>query len=709
MPSMAIKFIGKLPKINPDYLRCIYIYLVRGSEVLANTSLNEDGSFSLSLSRQTAQAGEQPLHVVVGPGGMEKHLDHMPSLQRVPVTRAHLEKAEAEFRVPMEGLKITEDVLRLWWTWCRWYCVSGNVIGPDGCPVPGAQVTAYSVGFDFWGFTKTPEVTVNADPNGHFTACFCWCTCPFCFPCWPCWPIWWDCWPWWWEFDILHVIDTLQRVNIQSNRSFAGLQTGTVLSRPVGSELIRGQGFVAARKASAEFQPDANRTAYIKNKLSNPAIREIFPWWWWCCDDPNIVFSVTQGANTIVNENPATDTRWCLEDGSTVTLVGNSQTISACSNPPVEGFAWTRVGNIPADSAHISGGYAVGTPGSDNSDLAFYAGLDIYAGFGDPTVFCYQVNAGQWTGDPSRGGTAPAASSPISANLYNYVFIYHGASLIFSGPIQMGPFNQGGLTNLYATQQARQGSGGPPPPPPGLPAFPAYSPGDLILWAYDGLTVSAEASALIGGATVGAVDLTVTAYSAALAPITLVPSGTLTLAIDETAVTTEKVTGVTAFRADGSLAPQTGTGDCPAYDVGPGGYVMINTTVSDTNGHLYEYYIDAQYGHGHEVAVASPGVRGYRLNPLLTLAPAGVCSAGDPDYACKGWIGGSDVAYFPCAPGGTQCTTSPTNGLPFSLTNLPPDCCYEFRIRFAKRVTNGYVYPSLADGDFQTISLKFSS
>ncbi len=707
MPSAVIKFTGTLAKINPDYLRCIYIYLVRGPEVLAQTSVQEDGSFSLALSRHAAlAAGGQSLQAVVGPAGMDKHLDHLPHLHRLPIKRAHLEKTETEYRIPTEGLKLSEEVLKLWWTWCRWYCVSGNVVGPDGCPVPGAQVTAYSVGLNLWGFTKTPEVTVNADQNGHFTACFCWCTCAFCFPCWPCWPIWWDCWPWWWEFDILHVIETLEQVQRQPNRAFAGLQSGAMLSRPLGAELIRGQGFVAARKAGAEFKPDASRTAYIKNKLANPTIREFFPWWWWCCDDPNIVFSVTQGATTIVDENPATDTRWCLADGSTVTLVGNSQTITACSNPPVdEGFAWTRVGNIPADPSHIAGGYAVGNPGTDTSDLAFAGGLDIYAGFGDPTVAFYQVNAGQWTGNPSRGGTAPSSASPISASLYNYVFIYHGATLTFSGPIQMGPFNQGGISNLYATQGARQNG----PTPPGLAAFPPFSPGDLILWAYDGLTVSAEASTLIGGASVGAVDLTVTAYTAALAPVTLVPSGTLTLAIDETGLTTQVVTGITAYRQDGSLAPQTGTGECPAYDVGPGGYVMITTTVSDANGHLFEYYIDAQYGHGSEAAVASPGVRGYRTNPLATPAPAGVCGAGDPDYACKGWIGGADVAYFPCAPGGSQCTTSPTNGLPFGITNLPPDCCYEFRIRFAKRVTNGYSYPTLADGDFQTISLKFSS
>lgn len=719
MPSATIKLIGTLPKIDPNYLRCIYIYLVRGTEVLAHTAANQDGSFAVSLARQVALAGSgQGLQVVVGPAGMAHHLAHLPNVQRLAVKRAQLEKAEAELRVATENLKISQEILELWWTWCRWYCVSGNVVGPNGCPVPSAQVTVNSVGFNLWGFTETPEATVVADQNGHFTACFCWCSCPFCFDCWPCWPIWWECWPWWWEFDILHVIETLERMQQQPSRSFAGLQSGSILARPEGTALIRGQGFAAVRKPGVEFKPDSARTALIKNKLANSAIRAIFPYWWWCCDDPNIDFDVNQGSSVILDENPATDTRWCFEDGSTVVLVGNAQSITACQGPPIEEpFAWTRVGLIPVDAAHISRGYAVGTPGSDDSDLAFAGTLDIYGGFGDATVAYYQVNTAPWSGDPARGGTPPTTATTLAAPLSNYVFIYDsGFNLKFSGPIQMGPFNDAGLTNLYATQQARQSG----PTPPGLAAFPAHVASDFIIWAYDQRLIYADSSALTGFSKVGAVDLTVNAFTSAYASVALplppspppVPppdtSAILTLTIDNTGVTTQKVTSIVAYTSGGSLATQTGTGECPAYDVGSGGYVAINTTVQDANGHLYGYYVDAQYGHGNEVAVADPGVRGYRSNPLVAAAPAGVCSAGDPDYGCKGWVGGADVAYFPCAPGGSDCTTSPTNGLPFGVSNEPPDCCYEFRIRYAKRVTDGYSSPTFVDGDFQTISLKFS-
>ena len=371
-----------------------------------------------------------------------------------------------------------------------------------------------------------------------------------------------------------------------------------------------------------------------------------------------------------------------------------------------------------ADSAHITGGYAVGTPGTDDSDQAFYdggTGLDIYGGFGDPTVAYYQVNTALWGGDPSRGGTPPATSTLLAATLQNYVFILPSGSTTpsFSGYVVMGPFNHGGLLNLYATPQARAGQ-----TIPGLPAFPPHAPTDAIIWASPQLLISCGAYSLIGGSSAGSVDLTLNAFDTAFHSVNLPPppagspapdtSAILTLTIDNVPLGNGLLT-LNAYTATGGSPPSSGTGDCPAFDVGPGGYVVISTTVSDANGHLCEYYVDAQYGHDHEVPVADPGQRGYRINPLLSAAPAGVCHAGDPDYACKGWVGGSDLAYFPWAPGGASPTTSPTNGLPFGPSNLPPDCCYEFRLRLRKRVTNGYSAQSFYDGDFQTIGLKFSS
>jgi hypothetical protein len=131
--------------------------------------------------------------------------------------------------------------------------------------------------------------------------------------------------------------------------------------------------------------------------------------------------------------------------------------------------------------------------------------------------------------------------------------------------------------------------------------------------------LSTNSSNLIGGALTGAVDLIVTGYDNALNLVTLTPDDPLTLTIDNTPITVQRINSMTAFTAGGTNPPLTGTGDCPAYDIGPGGYVQINLTVSDLNGHLFEYYVDAEYGHGHAAAVAPPGVRGSTLPQTFLL------------------------------------------------------------------------------------------
>jgi hypothetical protein len=99
--------------------------------------------------------------------------------------------------------------------------------------------------------------------------------------------------------------------------------------------------------------------------------------------------------------------------------------------------------------------------------------------------------------------------------------------------------------------------------------------------------------------------------------------------------------------------------------------------------------LEVQYGHGNAAVVTPPGARGYVTNPL-------VVSATNPDYAQRSWVGGTETIIFP---GNTLGGA------------LPPDCCYEFRLYYTKRVTDGYYWPAgeWAEGDFQTISLKFSS
>src|SRR6266851_716126 len=332
MHSTSIVLFGTLPKLKEADAKRLAAYILRGREVLAKGPVQADGGFQINLTRAAASAKNvYGLSLAIAPASLGDHLDHMTNVPQVPINREHLEKAEKEYRLPAEKLQISDAVLKLWWSWCSPYCVSGTFIGPNGCPVPAADVTVYTAGYTGYGYSKVPQVTVTTGLDGSFTACFEWCTCPFCFFCWPCWPLWWDCWPWWWEYDILRVIEAIElQPPVPGPGPVERFATNTSLIRPDGRSLARGQGFPEARTMS--LVRDAARTAVIKSKLSQARIREIFPWWWWCCDDPNIVFSASQGGNVILNENPATDTRWCLEDGSSVTLISNQQAITAC--PP---------------------------------------------------------------------------------------------------------------------------------------------------------------------------------------------------------------------------------------------------------------------------------------------------------------------------------------------------------------------------------------
>src|SRR5260370_22119501 len=418
MVSKTIALTVTRPKMKAEDARRLSVYVVRGSTIVASAPADGDGKFRIALPRhEAALESRYALEVLVAPSGMKKAVEHLPGVQRVRLNRQDVLKAEGDVAVSVKDISLSKESSEIWWRWCYEYCVSGTVVGPDGCPVPGADVTVYNVGFGFPGYTKTAEATVTADENGFFTACFTWCTCPICLLCWPCWPILWECYPWLCELDILHRIETLERNPIGpiGPGPVESLQNATALGRPEAKELIRGQGFAAVRKAGVVHAPDANRTALIKRKLSNPAIRSIFPYWWWCCNLPDILFSATQGPRVIVDENPGTDTRWCLANNSNVTLVANDLAISHCPGdpPPDEGFAWTRVGNITVDKIHQ--GYADGAPGSDTSDLAFGGTLDIYGGFaGGSGVSYYQVDAGQWTGEPARRGGAPGARAPLT-------------------------------------------------------------------------------------------------------------------------------------------------------------------------------------------------------------------------------------------------------------------------------------------------------
>ena len=676
MPQKPIPVLGKIGGVSETDALRLSVVALRGNTVLATAPLRSDGSYRLNLPHAAAHA-ESPyaLQLAVLPSTAAAHPNRVANAPRVTIKHDAIGGQH-----PIEAPRLTVDLalIEAWSIFWREWCVSGTVVGPDGCPAPAADVTVYTVAWASAGYHKYAQASVVTGPDGTFTLCFPWWE--LLFPCWPCEAVWWDCWPWWWELDILRIVEALETRAVKGPNAVA-------MFRPEGRALIRGQGFA---HAAGMIQPDPARTAAIARKFRNPALRALFPWWWWCCDEPNIVFGVTQGGNTILNEDPAFDTRWCMESGQNVTLTGNDATLTICPPPilPKSGMVWTSVGNILTTSIDAGG---LAQAGGDNSDVAFRGSLWLYAAIAPGTLEYYQVNGAVWNAPLVRGGAKPSpaaapATAPIAAPLWLPVWIYDPATLMTTPySVQMGPFAANGYVGLYATPAARQSR----PPPPGLAAFPPIPPGGLVFWGYQGLVLIAADTAILGGIPFGAVDLTMLGFDAAFNPVAVAPDTPLTLTIDSTGVTTQAVGTIIAWSGPGVLAVQTGTGECPAYDVGLKGFVQIPVTVRDNNGFLCEYELQAQYGHGNTAVVSPPGLRGYITNPL-------VVSPTNPGYPTASWVGGAETITFP------------GNSLGGAL---PPDCCYEFRLYFSKRVTNGYYWPTgnLAEGDFQTISLKFSS
>jgi hypothetical protein len=669
--SDPILLTGTLPKLKTEEAERVSIYLASGEDVLGEYPIEAAGHVRVAVDRAEVAALEN-LALVVGPSGMGEALAGAPELQRVPIDSAHLTKAKTELRLPLEKVKLNKAILERWWGWCEWYCVSGQVIGPDGCPVPFAEVTVNTVSFLP---AKTPRVTVLTDQNGNFTACFNWCQWPVW--CWPCWPFWWWCWPWWWEWDILHVIDRIEEALPRVPVGPGPVENARLaLGRPESVALARGEAFATARRAEERFEADPTRTNLISRKLANPAIRRLFPWWWWCCDDPNICFTVRQNGNVVLDENPETDTRWCFEENQSVTLVAGGPVVTTCppTQPPLQGFLWTRVGNTVVSTIHQ--GYADGNTGAAASDLAFWDGLDIYGEFAPGTVAYYQLVAGQWTGDPARGGTMPTSSASITPDLYNTVLIWHQATnTVTFHQVKMGPFSHNGLTGLYATQDARVAA------PVPWPAFPPHVAGDVIVWAYNGLKVSTDASSLIGGAGVGGVTLSVNGYNAAFASVALTPNPDdhLTLEIDNHGtVTTAHINAVHVYDNNNVEVTSTGTQNCPAYEIHPGGYVVLDVTVQDTDEHLESYRISPEFGHA-SFGSTTPGERDYQ--PPATFPPSPYKA---PNTALKSFGGGTEDIYF----------------------HPMLSCCYDFRLYVSKRVTNGSGSPGEYTGDFWTVMIK---
>jgi hypothetical protein len=710
--SRLVAVTGRLTEISASNRKRLSLFLVENTTVLSQSALSAAGTFQFHVAKHLAEASG--VFVVLGPKGLDTaSLASHADLPRVALASA-ARSENGIIHVDFSALKINDKLIDPWWIWCREYTVSGTLESAAGCPV-GAQVTVSNVTFGDDGLVETPIETVSTDANGNFTFTFNWCS-RICW--WPCWPIWWRCWPWWWELDILAVIENLERQILATERAnrVVAQSSAAPIRQPAAADLMTGVGFASSRAASA-LKPDSARTELIASKFANPRIREVFPYWWWCCENPNIVFSATQGSTVILSEDPNTSTRWCFPSGQNVTLIGNSETIGAC--PSQTGgncaFAWSSVGDMPGGIlvGDIVAGYANGSGACSN--LAFAGSLNLNGVWSGDCAAYYQVLAGQWggNGNPARGGTAPVTSSALSlpGQLVNWVSIWRDATKsVEVDPVIMGPFNFNGYSDLYVTVGQRQ-AGVPASIAAQIGAFPTVAAPDFVIgWDAPDLVLTVAAGDLIAPATANGVTLalnpfdnTGTPIAPFTAPMNFDLGPDLTLMVDTTPLKTASIGSVTVYNSDGSLAAQTAasSGTCPAYQITTAsGYALISTNVTDSNGHLCEYFIQTQYGDGL-YAPAIPSDRDYAQAPSSFSA-----ASTPPPYGVDSGYGLPNTLPAPTATIPSIPAWSFVGGGDTTYVQIDQSCCYDFQLWVSKRTTDGQTFAcSQGLATFQTVNI----
>jgi hypothetical protein len=716
-PAHAARLVavtGKVPAISSRNRKRISVFLVEKNTILSQSPVGEGGTFQFHVAKHLA--GASGIFAVLGPKGLDgESLATRSDLPRVALASGNRHES-GPIELSFAGERINDEVIDLWWIWCREYTVSGTIETAGGCPA-GASVTVYNVTCGVGGLVETPIETVSTDANGNFTFSFNWCS-RACW--WPCWPIWWHCWPWWWELDILAVLENIERQIVAQSAANAIVApvSAAPLRQPVGADLMTGVGFAATRAASV-LKPDSARTELIASKFANPRIRELFPYWWWCCENPNIVFSASQGATVILNEDPNTSTRWCFASGQTVSLTANNQAIGACPQPPVSdhcAFAWTSVGDMPGGIlvGDITSGYADGSGACSN--LAFAGTLNLNGVLAGDCAAYYQVLAGEWggNGNPARGGTTPLTSAPLSlpGQLVNWVSIWRDAThSVEPDAIVMGPFNYNGYSNLYVTPTQRQ-AGVPASIAAQIGAFPTVSGADFVIgWDAPDLILQVAAGDLVAPAKANGVTLTLNPFDSTGTPIIPFTSPDnfdmgpdLTLMVDTTPLATANIGTVTVYNSDGTVAAQTPASShtCPAYQITtPTGYALVTTNVTDNNGHLCEYFIQTQYGDGL-YAPAIPSDRDYAQAPASFSA-----AAVPPPYGVDAGYGLPNTLPTPTATVPSIPAWSFVGGGDAIYVQILQSCCYDFQLWVSKRTTDGQTF-ACSEGlaTFQTVNIN---
>jgi hypothetical protein len=316
-----------------------------------------------------------PLDVAVG--GESAHDEDIFNLQTLTAKVSPAQWSDKK-TLALPVFVVTPVWWLIWLRWCRTFVITGQVLCPDGSPVPGAEVRAYDVDF-FWWWSSIAQVGSPAitDATGHFTISFRWC-CGW-------WPIW-----WWqlrrWSLDqaLVNKIQPVLKLNPQLrvpapdpvpsfDFGLAQAQTAATRAAPLPAALVTG-------KLDPTLIP-AVRERLLAQLPHVPELERlrIWPWWpwlpWFDCN-PDIIFRATQvcgGPPKVIVDENVFQTRWDIPTSLNVTLLANDQ---ACCLPPGDG-------DPQGDCALITG--VCGDPGITVNAIGGNAGAaPAPVGYADP-------------------------------------------------------------------------------------------------------------------------------------------------------------------------------------------------------------------------------------------------------------------------------------------------------------------------------------
>src|SRR5215472_8619362 len=136
MSDKAIPVEGRVDGVTESDAARLSVVALRGNTLVSTSRLRPDGSYLLNLPSAAAREPSAfQLQLAVLPGTASAHPDRVPAAPRVGLTAEALE-GKQPVRAPR--LAVSAELLDKWSVFWPEWCVSGTVVGPNGCPAPAA-------------------------------------------------------------------------------------------------------------------------------------------------------------------------------------------------------------------------------------------------------------------------------------------------------------------------------------------------------------------------------------------------------------------------------------------------------------------------------------------------------------------------------------------------------------------------------------------